>query len=238
MAEPVAKLKGIYMDLKQRVINTWAVAKAGWATAERVWTTGEKVGHGRIGLIAVGLIVVTLALIFLISKFNFLPVWVLVAALMFILAMLVGVIEKIIVLTYKEITLPFTPIKLLISVFTIYIGTAVIFGFVYYFLDQASQGKAFCLSPTDPPLPTCLQVVKPECRYISLEESIHFSFVTLSTVGYGDITPKSRSARTSAASEMVFGLFLVSVFLAVVVSKSVELNGGASNKGGQGGDPK
>ena len=46
----------------------------------------------------------------------------------------------------------------------------------------------------------------------------YFSFVTLSTVGYGDITPVSRIARWLAALEAMTGLLYVAVLIALLVS--------------------
>src|SRR5216110_2045586 len=45
-----------------------------------------------------------------------------------------------------------------------------------------------------------------------------FSFITLSTVGYGDITPVSRIARWLAAMEAMTGLLYVAVLIARLVS--------------------
>jgi Ion channel len=50
-------------------------------------------------------------------------------------------------------------------------------------------------------------------------DTLYFSLITLTTVGYGDITPASNLARAIAATEAVTGqLYLVSV-VAVVVSR-------------------
>ena len=46
----------------------------------------------------------------------------------------------------------------------------------------------------------------------------YFSFITLSTVGYGDITPVSRAARWLAAMEAMTGLLYVAVLIARLVS--------------------
>jgi hypothetical protein len=46
----------------------------------------------------------------------------------------------------------------------------------------------------------------------------YFSFITLSTVGYGDITPISRFARWPAALEAMTGLLYVAVLIARLVS--------------------
>ena len=48
--------------------------------------------------------------------------------------------------------------------------------------------------------------------------AFYFSFVTLSTVGYGDITPVSKVARMLAALEAMTGLLYVAVLIARLVS--------------------
>lgn len=46
----------------------------------------------------------------------------------------------------------------------------------------------------------------------------YFSFITLSTVGYGDITPVSRIARWLAALEAMTGLLYVAVLISRLVA--------------------
>jgi len=48
--------------------------------------------------------------------------------------------------------------------------------------------------------------------------AFYFSFITLSTVGYGDIAPASRIARWLAATEAMTGLLYVTVLIARLVS--------------------
>lgn len=48
-----------------------------------------------------------------------------------------------------------------------------------------------------------------EARALSFSEALHFSVVTLSTVGYGDIVPITALARTMAAIEVVLGTLLL-----------------------------
>jgi hypothetical protein len=48
--------------------------------------------------------------------------------------------------------------------------------------------------------------------------AFYFSFITLSTVGYGDITPLSRIARWLAAMEAMTGMLYVAVLIARLVS--------------------
>ncbi len=49
------------------------------------------------------------------------------------------------------------------------------------------------------------------------EELIYFSFVTLTTVGYGDVLAKTNPARALAAAEAVTGSLYVAVFIARLV---------------------
>jgi len=48
--------------------------------------------------------------------------------------------------------------------------------------------------------------------------SLYFSFITLSTVGYGDITPVASSVRLLAAAEAVTGLLYIGVLIARLVA--------------------
>src|SRR6266481_7456738 len=47
--------------------------------------------------------------------------------------------------------------------------------------------------------------------------AFYFSFITLSTVGYGDITPVSKAARMLAATEAMTGLLYVAILIARLV---------------------
>lgn len=48
--------------------------------------------------------------------------------------------------------------------------------------------------------------------------AFYFSFVTLCTVGYGDVTPVSKGARMLAITEAIAGLFYVAVLISRLVS--------------------
>ena len=56
-------------------------------------------------------------------------------------------------------------------------------------------------------------------RYsMSVFTSLYFSFITLGTVGYGDIVPASQVARMLAMVEAMFGMFYMTLLVARLVS--------------------
>jgi hypothetical protein len=80
------------------------------------------------------------------------------------------------------------------------------------------------LHPVDPlhpelPLPFAFTVGATAPHTLSQFEAYYFSFITLSTVGYGDITPLSNGARTLAMTEAMTG----TLYMAVLISRLVAL---------------
>ena len=63
----------------------------------------------------------------------------------------------------------------------------------------------------------------------SRDPMIYFSFVTLTTLGYGDITPVSHTARTLSWLEAAFG----QIYLVVLVARLVSLQLSNSTRGGK-----
>ena len=55
-------------------------------------------------------------------------------------------------------------------------------------------------------------------RYSDGFNAFYFSFVTLSTVGFGDVAPVSKVARTLAVMEAITGMFYVAVLIARLVA--------------------
>ncbi|HTR89782.1 MAG TPA: ion channel, partial [Solirubrobacteraceae bacterium] len=49
-------------------------------------------------------------------------------------------------------------------------------------------------------------------------EEVYFSFITLTTVGYGDIAPIANAARMTSALEALFGQLYLVTIVAVIVS--------------------
>lgn len=55
----------------------------------------------------------------------------------------------------------------------------------------------------------------------NLMEFIYFSFVTLSTLGYGDMIPISNTARNVAVITAIAGQFYVAIVVAIIIGKYV-----------------
>jgi hypothetical protein len=80
------------------------------------------------------------------------------------------------------------------------------------------------LNPIDPANPLKLaafayNVGPPATHSLTSFDAFYFSFITLSTVGYGDITPLSHVARTLAMTEAMTG----TLYMAVLISRLVAL---------------
>ena len=90
--------------------------------------------------------------------------------------------------TYREVTL-----QLVMGLLVIYVLIGMSFGLGYQFLESFN-----------PP------ALNPEGQGVS--GAVYYSFITLATVGYGDVSPASDGARALAVGEALIGqLYLVSV---------------------------
>jgi hypothetical protein len=76
------------------------------------------------------------------------------------------------------------------------------FGCVYYLVNIVNPGGFAVNSP----------------KLGAAPDLIYFSFVTLTTLGYGDITPVGKAARALVELEAVSGMIYIAVFMARLVS--------------------
>ncbi len=65
---------------------------------------------------------------------------------------------------------------------------------------------------------TQLDQLVPDRQITNIPDAIWWAFVTMTTTGYGDITPKSHAARIIAILMMFAGIALTSFFTATVAS--------------------
>jgi len=92
-------------------------------------------------------------------------------------------------------------VQSLFGVLSLYMLIGMGFGFVYGAIDYFGGDPVFAAGQS-----------------ATVSNCLYFSFITLSTVGYGDITPVSRIARWLAATEAMTGLLYITVLLARLVS--------------------
>jgi hypothetical protein len=79
------------------------------------------------------------------------------------------------------------------------------FGFLYCYIETVSPGSFTYAAPQKESLPATL---------------IYFSYVTLATIGYGDISPAAIIARFLAIFEAMFGLFYIAIIIGRMVGMS------------------
>jgi len=87
-----------------------------------------------------------------------------------------------------------------------YLMLGLMWTMAYWLVDQLTPGGAFSFN------------THAGKQSMNGFNAFYFSFITLSTVGYGDITPLSRIARWLAATEAMTGLLYVTVLIARLVS--------------------
>lgn len=93
---------------------------------------------------------------------------------------------------------------------TFYSLLVILFAALYTVLDHAMGGSNFQIGAIS--------------RTITFPESLYFSLMTLSTVGYGDIAPASNAIRVVAAAEIVSGILLLLFGFNEIFSFSRESN--------------
>jgi hypothetical protein len=90
----------------------------------------------------------------------------------------------------------------LAGVLAIYLLVGMFFSFTYGVIDTADSGALFA-----------------DRSGSTSSERLYFSFVTLSTVGYGDFSPGSQGTRSLAVAEMLIGqIYLVTVVALIVAN--------------------
>ena len=101
---------------------------------------------------------------------------------------------------------PVVTVEVLCASVAAYLMLGLMWTVAYWLVDQLTPGGAFSFNTHG------------GGQSINGFTGFYFSFITLSTVGYGDITPVSRFARWLAALEAMTGLLYVAVLIARLVS--------------------
>jgi hypothetical protein len=98
---------------------------------------------------------------------------------------------------------------------SVYLFAGLMFGVAYHAMERAWPGSLRLTSGEIAPMAP------------NLMTSIYFSFVTLATLGYGDVVPLSALARATATLEAVGA----QLYLAVLIARLVSLHATESDRG-------
>ena len=97
----------------------------------------------------------------------------------------------------------------------IYIFIALVWTILFHFLEILVPGSFNGLST--------------ELRHDYFNELLYFSFVTLTTLGYGDITPITPFAKALVIIEVIVGVFYIAILVAALVGDFMATKKQASN---------
>lgn len=92
---------------------------------------------------------------------------------------------------------------------SVYLLIGIIFGASYIFLERVQPGSFYAAPQINPD------------GYFSQSELFYFSFVSLATLGYGDIAPLSQFARSLAALEAIAGALFIAVLIGTLIGSYV-----------------
>jgi hypothetical protein len=109
-------------------------------------------------------------------------------------------------LLHFVLSAPVVTMEVLCASISAYLMLGLMWTVAYWLVDQVTPGGAFAFNTGG------------GTQSMNGFTGFYFSFITLSTVGYGDITPVSRVARWLAAMEAMTGLLYVAVLIARLVS--------------------
>lgn len=101
---------------------------------------------------------------------------------------------------------PSVTVDVLCASIAAYLMLGLMWAMAYWLVDQITPGGAFSFNTNAGP------------RSMKGFTGFYFSFITLTTVGYGDITPVSKAARWLAAMEAMTGSLYIAVLIARLVS--------------------
>ena len=103
-----------------------------------------------------------------------------------------------------------TTIAEVISALNTYMIFGLIYGEIYAFIAYFQQG-AFSISE---------KISHISLHHLSINDSwpyIYFSFITQTSLGYGDVTPVSHLAQVFVISQTIFGQFYIAIVLAYLL---------------------
>lgn len=173
------------------------------ASAFALW---QKRKHHAVHLTAGVLVAIILALGGIIAHRSFAVIQ-LSVQILFLLYVLWSVV--IVVFSTRDVTS-----DILCGSVCVYLLTGVVAGLVFVLIEISSPGSYLITGPKGGPNTDAILIQDPGWL-------LYFSFVTLTTVGYGDIVPESNVARSAAIVVAVAGQVLLMVMIARLVGLHV-----------------
>jgi hypothetical protein len=104
------------------------------------------------------------------------------------------------------LTAPKVDSEVLCAAIAVYLILGLTWGFAYILIDELNP-HAFAFTVSVDPNPKMVRF-----------QALYFSFVTLTTVGYGDIVPLSKPARLLAVAESTIGMLYTTILIARLVA--------------------
>jgi len=104
-------------------------------------------------------------------------------------------------------------IRPLITFMSVYVLIAVWFGLWYYAIDRLLIPRSFLIQRVHVTGPVDM------FGYASATEAIYYSFVTITTLGYGDIVPVRAWSKCSSIAEVIVGTSWLVVYFAFLFAK-------------------
>ena len=136
----------------------------------------------------------------------------------FYIVMGIFVAYAIIVILYEVTRAKEFSYHLIVSAISAYLLLALLWGIIYAIIETLSPGS-FSVNPD-------LASSMPRDTSSIFDLTIYFSLITMTTVGYGDISPISATARSLASIEPLMGQLLMTVLVAwlvgMFISTSIE----------------
>src|SRR5262249_8960193 len=109
-------------------------------------------------------------------------------------------------LLYFVLRAPVVNVEVLCASIAAYLMLGLTWTVAYWLVDQLTPGRAFSFNTNR------------GAHSMNGFTMMYFSFIKVSSVGYGDITPVSQAAGWLAAMEVMSGLLYVAVLIARLVS--------------------
>ena len=161
-----------------------------------VWTVEENQGKWLKAKIAITLVIAGLMLSDVFIASNALEIYIL-TAMFFLLSMTLALAWKQVMFVGRVDT------NKIVGAICIYILMGIIWAFGYLVIEGLSPGS--------------LNGLEHEVWQRNMEDVIYYSMVTLTTLGYGDITPDQPITKFLAYMEAVAGIFYTTVLVASLI---------------------